>query len=58
MMYSYLSNYPLFSTKFLNSQDCFRVMKLIEEKVHKTEAGKDVINGIKNNMNSRRTVFV
>jgi hypothetical protein len=26
--------------------------------VHKTEAGKDVINGIKNNMNSRRTVFV
>jgi hypothetical protein len=33
-------------------------MKLIEEKVHKTEAGKDIINGIKNNMNNRRTVFV
>ena len=58
IMYSYLSNYPLFSSKFLNSQDCFRVMKLIEEKVHKTEAGKDIINGIKNNMNNRRTVFV
>jgi len=57
-MYSYLSNYPLFSSKFLNSQDCFRVMKLIEEKVHKTEAGKDIINEIKNNMNNGRTVFV
>jgi len=55
---SYLSIYPLFSSKFLNSQDCFRVMKLIEEKKHKTEAGKTLINEIKNNMNDRRTEFV
>lgn len=32
ILFSYLSNYPLFSSKFLNGQDFFRVMKLIEEK--------------------------
>lgn len=58
ILHSYLSNYPLFSSKFLNSQDCFRVMKLIEEKKHKTEEGKNIINEIKNNMNDRRTEFV
>ena len=58
ILYSYLSNYPLFSSKFLNGQDCFRVMKLIEEKKHKTGEGKNIINEIKNNMNDRRTEFV
>lgn len=58
ILYSYLSAYPLFSSKFLNSQDCLRVIKLIEEKKHKTEAGKTIINEIKNSMNNRRTDFV
>lgn len=55
---SYLHEYPLFSSKFLNFQDYYKVLKLIEKKQHKSSIGKELINQIKNNMNSKRTVFV
>lgn len=58
IVFTYLSKYPLFSSKFLNSQDCFRVMKLVENKEHKTEVGKVIIKEIKKGMNNGRTVFV
>lgn len=55
---SYLHKYPLFSSKYLNFKDYFKVLMLIKNKEHKTCKGKELINTIKNNMNTKRTLFV
>lgn len=53
----YLDKYPLFSSKYLNSCDYFKVLNIIKNKEHKIEKGKLKINIIKNNMNNKRTNF-
>ena len=55
---NYLNIYPLFSSKFNNFQDFYKVLFLIKNKDHLTEKGKDLIFNIKNSMNNRRTEFV
>lgn len=55
---SYLHEYPLFSSKYLNFQDYFKVLTLIRNKEHTTSFGKERIACIKKNMNKNRTFFV
>jgi DNA-binding transcriptional regulator YhcF (GntR family) len=55
---NYLNIYPLFSSKFNNFQDFYKVLLLIKNKEHLNEKGKDLIFNIKNKMNNRRTEFV
>jgi len=54
---SYLHIFPLFSSKFLNFQDYYKVLIMIKNKEHKSSIGKEHINNIKNHMNSKRTFF-
>ncbi len=54
---SYLHTFPLFSSKFLNFQDFYKVLILIKNKEHKSSIGKEHIFNIKNSMNSKRTFF-
>jgi len=54
---SYLHVFPLFSSKFLNFQDFYKVLIMIKNKEHKSSIGKEHINNIKNHMNSKRTFF-
>lgn len=54
----YLNHYPLFSSKYLNFKDYFRVLMLIKNQEHKTDSGKALIYSIKQNMNNMRTLFV
>lgn len=54
----YLHKYPLFSSKFLNFQDFYKVLLLIQNQKHKTENEKDLILSIKNKMNNNRTEFI
>lgn len=55
---SYLNEYSLFSSKYLNFKDFYQVLTLIKNKKHKTEESKQSIYCIKNSMNTKRTVFV
>jgi hypothetical protein len=55
---SYLHEFPLFSSKFLNFQDFFQVLMFIKNKVHNVPSNKELIHTIKKNMNSNRTLFV
>jgi hypothetical protein len=55
---SYLHMFPLFSSKLLNFQDYYTVLMMIKNKEHKTSMGQELINKIKNNMNTKRTIFV
>ncbi len=54
---SYLNNYPLFSSKFLNYQDFNKVLNIIPNKQYKLEGNRVLINNIKNNMNDKRKEF-
>jgi hypothetical protein len=53
----YLKKFPLLSSKhldFLNWEKCFR---LILDKVHNTDYGRELILEAKNSMNDKRTYF-
>ena len=54
---SYLDQYSLYSSKYLNFKDWKRVVEIIKKKEHKTITGKDQIKLIKDKMNSKRTEF-
>jgi hypothetical protein len=54
----YLSNYPLFSSKFQNYNDFKKVIMMINEKEHKTEEGILKILEITKTINSRRNIFI
>lgn len=54
ILINYLEKYPLFSSKFLNYKDWARVVKMIENKEHLTQAGKDEILIIKSRLNNSR----
>jgi len=55
---NYLNSYPLFSSKFNNFQDFYKVLFLIKNKDHLTEKGKDFIFNIKNSMNKNNCFFI
>nr|YP_203335.1 orf355 [Zancudomyces culisetae]AAW49502.1 orf355 [Zancudomyces culisetae] len=54
---NYLLKYPLFSSKFLNFKDYYKVLILIKNKEHKSLIAKEQIYSIKNQMNNKRTIF-
>ena len=58
LLIDYLSNYPLFSSKFLNYNDVKKVVNIINNKEHKTEEGLFKIFEITKTMNNRRHVFI
>ena len=53
----YLTKYPLFGTKYLDSIDWMKVLDLFNKGEHKTMLGKEKIIKIKSNMNNKRTDF-
>jgi hypothetical protein len=58
LLIDYLSNYPLFSSKFQNYNDFKKVVNIINNKEHKTEEGLLKIFEITKTMNNRRNVFI
>jgi hypothetical protein len=58
LLINYLSNYPLFSSKFLNYNDFNKVVNIINIKEHKTEEGLLKIFEITKTINNRRHVFI
>ena len=54
---SYLSRFPLFGTKHLDSLDWMRVVDIFCKNEHKTIEGKEIIVKIKSGMNNYRTTF-
>jgi hypothetical protein len=55
---NYFDKYNLLSGKYLNYQKWKKVHKLIEKKLHLTDAGIQEIIAIKNTMNSRKGAYV
>jgi hypothetical protein len=53
----YLSEYPLFTAKYLNYLDWVKIVKIIESKQHKTDQGKSEIQKLKMGMNTRRIYY-
>lgn len=58
ILIDYLSNYPLFSSKFQNYNDFKKVVNIIKNKEHKTKEGLFKIFEITKTMNNRRNVFI
>ena len=58
LLIDYLSNYPLFSSKFLNYNDFNKVVNIINNKEHKTKEGLLTISEITKTMNNRRNIFI
>jgi len=58
LLIDYLSNYPLFSSKFLNYNDFKKVVNIINNKEHKTKEGLFKIFEITKTMNNRRNIFI
>ncbi len=54
---NYLSNFPLFGTKYLDSMDWMKVVDIFVQKEHRTQIGKEKIVDIKSSMNDYRTSF-
>lgn len=57
-VFNYLTNYPLFGTKFLDFKDWVKVVKLFEKGSFDHKLNMDYVKQIKSNMNDKRTVFV
>lgn len=55
---SYLENYPLFGTKYLDAKDWMKVVSMFEKGEHKDKTGIEKIVKIKSLMNDRRTTFI
>jgi len=55
---NYLTNFPLFGTKHLDSIDWINVVDLFITGEHKTKIGKEKIIEIKSFMNNKRSCFV
>ena len=53
----YLNRYPLFSSKYLNFKDIYKVLIMIKNKEHKLEANRELIKLIKDKMNDKRVEF-
>jgi hypothetical protein len=58
LLIDYLSNYTLFSSKYLNYKDYCEVVNIIKIKAHKTDEGLLRIFEIIKNMNNRRKIFI
>ena len=54
---SYLLQFPLFGTKYLDSLDWMKVVDIFDRKEHNTDEGKEKIVKIKSGMNNFRTEF-
>ena len=54
---NYLTNFPLFGTKYLDSIYCTKVSHIFSRKENRTQIGKDKIVEIKSSMNDFRTSF-
>jgi hypothetical protein len=54
---NYLSQFPLFGTKHLDSLDWMEVVDMFDRKEHNTDKGKEKIVKIKSAMNNYRTDF-
>ena len=54
---NYLTNYPLFGTKHLDSIDWMVIIDMFVKNEHKVTEGKNKIVDIKSSMNDRRTIF-
>ena len=57
ILISYLDEYSLFSSKYLNYQDYKKVCEMIAKQEHKTIKAINRIRILKNGMNSKRTEF-
>ena len=55
---NYLTAYPLFGSKYLDSIDWLKVLTLFKNGEHKNKTGIEKLNFIKLNMNDKRTVFI
>jgi hypothetical protein len=55
---NYLTEYPLFGTKYLDYKDWVTVLNLFKSGEHKSKPGKDLIISVKSNMNDYRTIFI
>ncbi len=53
----YLDRNPILTSKYLDYLDWSRVLKIIEEKKHKTEGGKKEIINYKSKMNNKRIEY-
>lgn len=52
-----IDNFPLNTTKYLNYLSFKKVALTMQQGLHKSDKGKDLIKEIKNNMNSKRTDY-
>lgn len=52
-----IDNFPLNTTKYLNYLSFKKVALTMQQGLHKSDLGKDLIKEIKNNMNSKRTDY-
>lgn len=57
ILINYLNEQPLLSSKYLDFLEWEKSFKLILNKSHKTDKGKELILKAKNNMNDKRTYF-
>lgn len=57
MLENYLTAYPLFGSKYLDSQDWLQAFNLFKNGEHKNKTGIDKISSIKLNMNNNRIIF-
>jgi hypothetical protein len=54
---SYLINFPLFGTKYLDSKDWLKVLNYFKLGIHTDKSSIEEIVSIKSQMNDRRTIF-
>lgn len=57
ILVNYLTEYPLFSSKFLNYKDWYACHILIINKIHTSVEGRNEAIKLKNNMNNKRTYY-
>jgi hypothetical protein len=58
ILINYLTNFPLFSSKYLDYLVWKEVIDMIKIGEHKNENGKDKIRKLKNTINDSRTIFI
>jgi hypothetical protein len=58
ILVSYISKFPLFSAKYLDSKDWTKTVLMMENKLHLTEDGKAEFTAIKAQMKDSRTILV